>query len=329
MDRIFFERVQKIIKRYNFLKKGNRVIVAISGGPDSVCLAYLLWRLRKKYGLKLHLFHFQHGLRSKKAEKRDVEVVRNLAGKLSLPLIIKKIGVSSYARKYKLSIEEAGRNLRYKFLLDFAKKRNYNRIATGHTLDDQAETILFNLIRGSGTAGLSGIPPLRREGPVEIIRPLLATPKKEIVKYLKKEKLNYSQDFTNFHLNYTRNRIRHQLLPLLEKYNPRIKKHLFQLAEVIEEEESFWEKELKKIIPRVILYRKGKIILDLEEFLCYNKIIQSRIVEYLLQNWGRKSYEHFVSLNELIQTKQSGKRIDLGEGWRAEKRNGRIYIFEK
>ena len=326
---MMLEKVQKTIKRYNLIEKGDSVLIAISGGADSVCLTYILWQLRKKYGLELRLIHFRHGLRSKKREDKEEKLIRNLAKGFGLPLNVKKINVSEYAKKNKLTVEEAGRNLRYQSLIDSAIKNNFDKIATGHNLDDQAETVLFNLLRGSGLPGLRGIPVIRQEKGVGIIRPLLGISRKEILQYAEERNLPFSVDETNISFSYTRNRIRYELLPLLEKYNPRIKEHLAHLAEIVREEEVKKEVKVKKIIPRLIIHRGKKIILDLKKFLCYNEISQDRIIDYLLESWGRKSFVHFTALKELITEKKTGKSIDLGRGWRAEKVDSKIYFFPK
>ena len=326
---MMLEKVQKTIRRHNLLKKGDSVLIAISGGADSVCLTYILWQLKKKYGLDIRLIHFRHGLRSKKREDKEEKLIRNLAKGFGLPLRVKKINVSEYAKKNKLTVEEAGRNLRYQSLIDSAIKNNFDKIATGHNLDDQAETVLFNLLRGSGLPGLRGIPVIRQEKGVGIIRPLLGISRKEILQYAEERNLPFSVDETNISFSYTRNRIRYELLPLLEKYNPRIKEHLAHLAEIVREEEVKKEEKVKKIIPRLIIHRGKKIILDLKKFLCYNEISQDRIIDYLLESWGRKSFVHFTALKELITEKKTGKSIDLGRGWRAEKVDSKIYFFPK
>lgn len=333
------EKVQNTIKKYNLLKKGDSILIAISGGADSVCLTYILWQLKKKYGLELRLIHFRHGLRSKKREDKEEKLIKNLAKGFRLPLTVKKINVSEYAKKNKLTIEEAGRNLRYQYLIDYAIKNDFDKIATGHNLDDQAETVLLNLLRGSGLPGLRGIPIIRQEKGlpsrsasakqgIGIIRPLLGISRKEILQYVKGKSLPFSVDETNISFSYTRNRIRHELLPLLEKYNPRVKEHLAHLAEIVREEEVKQEGKVKKIIPRLITRKGEKIILDLKKFLCYNKISQDRIIDYLLESWGRKSFVHFTSLKELIAEKKTGKSIDLGRGWRAEKVDSKIYFVK-
>ncbi|HCJ67717.1 MAG TPA: tRNA lysidine(34) synthetase TilS, partial [Elusimicrobia bacterium] len=200
MRKIVFEKVIKTIKKYELLSKNDRVIIAISGGADSVSLTHLLSCLRNKYLLKLHLLHFRHGLRNKKEEEKDLKIVTNLAKKLFLPLTVKKIKVREFAREKKIGLEESARILRYQYLTKFAKEHNFNKIVTGHTLDDQAETVLFNLIRGAGLTGLSGIPVYREENTIGIMRPLLKVTKNEILQYLKKENLSYSQDLTNLQL---------------------------------------------------------------------------------------------------------------------------------
>ncbi len=327
MRKIVFEKVLKTIKKNNLLSKNDRVVIALSGGADSVSLAHLLSGLRNKYSLKLYLLHFRHGLRNKKEEGKDLKTVRNLAGRLFVPLTVKEINVQEFARRKKVGLEEAARILRYRYLAKFAQRYKYNKIATGHTLDDQAETVLLNLIRGSGLNGLSGIPVCRAENNFSIIRPLLKVTKNEILRYLQKVGLSYSQDFTNFQLDYTRNRIRNELIPLLEEYNPQIKKHLAHLAEMIAEDMANQGKISDIFLSGLLKKEKKKIKLDLRRFLDYNKTIQTGIIGYLLEHYGRRNFAHFTALSELLREKKSGKRIDLGQGWQAEKEGSRIYFW--
>lgn len=199
-------KIKKTISTYNMLSKGDRVLVALSGGPDSVCLLYVL----RELGLKLYIAHLNHGLRGKESDT-DQRFCEDLGRRLGIPVYTKKVKIKKN--------EETGRNARYKFLEETSRRIGATKIALGHNADDQAETVLMRLLRGAGTRGLSGIPPVRGI----IIRPLINVWREEILDYLKKKDIAYRIDSTNLGTDYFRNRIRHELIPYLSKYNPNIK----------------------------------------------------------------------------------------------------------
>ena len=193
------------------------MIVAVSGGPDSTALLLALNSLKREYGLKLHIAHLDHMFRAAKETKKDHEYVSLLSRKFGIPLIFKRVDVPAYAKESGLSLEEAAREKRYEFLLKTAKAAGARKIALGHTLDDQAETVLMRLVRGSGLGGLRGIPPKRPLEGAFIVRPLIEVWKKEVEEYLKEMAVKPRRDATNFMRKFLRNRIRHELLPLMEK----------------------------------------------------------------------------------------------------------------
>ncbi|MFH0771090.1 MAG: tRNA lysidine(34) synthetase TilS [Candidatus Omnitrophota bacterium] len=227
---MFVEKVKSAIKKFKLLKAGDKIVVAVSGGSDSTALLFALNALKKEYDLELYIAHLNHKFRRADQTKKDYDYVSALARRLDLPLIFKEIDVPGYARQKRLSLEEAARDKRYEFLLDAATRTGANKIAVGHTLDDQAETVLMRLIRGSGLSGLRGIFPARDLNGVSVIRPLIQTWKADIKIYLKEIKVRPRRDATNFMPVFLRNRVRLRLLPLLEKYNPRIKDVLVRSA---------------------------------------------------------------------------------------------------
>ncbi|MBI4051358.1 MAG: tRNA lysidine(34) synthetase TilS [Elusimicrobia bacterium] len=227
------------IHQKSLIQKGDKILVAVSGGQDSVCLAHALHLLQKKYGLHLHLVHMHHGIR--RAAGKDALWVQALGRKLNIPTTIRKFNVGVYAKNSKRSLEDAGRKIRYQIFSGEAKRLGFKKVATAHHLDDHVETVLLNLIRGTQAKGLAGIPvkrplsstrnsQLATRNSVEVIRPLLCFKKSEILGYLKFWKLKYRTDETNRDTHFTRNWIRLKLLPLLESKNPKIREHLLQLS---------------------------------------------------------------------------------------------------
>lgn len=241
------QKVLNTIKNYNMIEEGDRVVVGVSGGPDSVCLLYVLDYIRKDLNIKLYIAHIEHGFRGK-ASIEDAEFVKELGHRLGIEVFIKYIDVPKFIEESGLSPEEAAREVRYDFYDEVLTNADANKVALGHNLDDQTETLLMRLIRGTGTKGLGGISPVR-EG--KFIRPLIEIPRTEIMDFLNKNNINYRIDKTNLEDIYHRNSIRLSLIPLLEKeYNPNLKQTLARMAHIIRQDnlylEELAEKEYRK-----------------------------------------------------------------------------------
>jgi tRNA(Ile)-lysidine synthase len=245
--------IRHTIDRHNLLTRGDAVVVGVSGGPDSLCLLHILLRLSDEYSLRPHVAHLHHGSRGAEADA-DAEFVAALAAKWGLSVTVEKQDVPALARKHQLAFEETARRVRYAFLAQVAEQTGANKIAVGHNADDQAETVLMHFLRGAGPAGLRGMLPatsltdfrllqpfhqhpasgVRHPKPDAIlIRPLLETPRAEIERYCADHGLTPRFDRSNLDTTYFRNRLRHELLPLLETYNPNIRDRLCHSAAVI------------------------------------------------------------------------------------------------
>lgn len=217
-------------KRHGLLAPGRRVLAAVSGGPDSVALAHWLSVQASRKGLAVSLLHVNHGLRGKSAD-RDAEFVRRLGARLGTPVAVIRADVKRRARKDGLGLEEAGRKERYRALVDRARRGRFDAVATGHQLDDQAETVLLHLLRGTSLEGLGGIAPKRPLAPgVELIRPLLPLTRAEILAYLGVHGLDWRDDRTNRDAKFSRNWVRRDVLPLLEARAPGVKRRLSEIA---------------------------------------------------------------------------------------------------
>ncbi len=239
--------VQKTIERYGLLTSGDGVVVGVSGGADSLALLHILMRLSEPYQLRLHVAHLHHGARGADADT-DAAYVADLAAAWGLPCTIERQDVPALARAHRLAFEEAARRVRYAFLSRVAGEAGAGKIAVGHNADDQAETVLMHFLRGAGLAGLRGMLPLTpitdyrllepfAAGPLSaapsIIRPLLEVPRAAILAYCAAQGLAPRFDYSNLDTTYFRNRLRHELLPLLEKYVPNVRRRLCHTAAVI------------------------------------------------------------------------------------------------
>ncbi len=215
---------------HRLLKPGRRVLAAVSGGPDSVCLAHWLSVQARQKGLMVTLVHVHHGLRGRAADA-DARFVVKLGSRLGLPVAIVRAPVRALAAERGLGLEEAGRKARYRALAERARRGRFTAVATGHQLDDQAETVLLHLLRGTSLEGLGGIPVRRPLRPgVELIRPLLPLTRAEVLLYLKMHGLDWREDASNADPKFTRNWVRREVLPLLEKRAPGVKDRLAKMA---------------------------------------------------------------------------------------------------
>jgi tRNA(Ile)-lysidine synthase len=237
------KQVRRTIENYGLLARGDGVVVGVSGGPDSLCLLHVLLRLREAYDLRLHVAHLHHGARGADADA-DAEFVAALAAEWGLAVTVEKQDVPALAREHRLAFEEAARRVRYAFLARVAAETGAHKIAVGHNADDQAETVLMHFLRGAGPAGLRGMLPatpitdyrlldILHPASCILIRPLLEVVRAEIERYCADHGLKPRFDRSNLDTTYFRNRLRHELLPLLETYNSNVRDRLCHTAAVV------------------------------------------------------------------------------------------------
>ncbi|MBN2372167.1 tRNA lysidine(34) synthetase TilS [bacterium] len=223
------------INKYGLLEKGDGIIVACSGGPDSIALFYILLELVQEYDLRLCLAHLNHGIRKESDE--DGAFVRRVSESKGIHFFIEKTDCLSLSKEWKLSLEASARKARYDFFARCAKMTGFSNVALGHTANDQAETVLMRLIRGSGLRGLTGIPPVRESNGIRFIRPILGCERPDIIKYLSLRKIQYRTDETNLKRCCTRNRVRLDIIPYIERdFNPSIIRTISRTAELLRDD---------------------------------------------------------------------------------------------
>ncbi|MFQ6084063.1 MAG: tRNA lysidine(34) synthetase TilS [Candidatus Aminicenantia bacterium] len=322
---MLLKKFKKTIDKYNLIQEGDRILIAFSGGPDSTALVSLFLEYRKEIPLELHLAHFNHKLRKEADE--DENHIRNFAEKYSLPLIVSSQRVREFAQKKFLNLEEAGRILRYKFLREAAQKIRAHKIALGHTLTDQAETLLMRIIRGAGFTGLGSIYPVKDE---IFIRPLIEIEREEIEEYLTVKNLTYCLDKTNLNTHYLRNRVRLELIPFLKnRFSERIISHLGHLTELIREEEAIIEEIAEKESKKVIKTKKETLLLDRELLSNYPLGLQRRILRnFILKLKGNLKGITFQHIQSLLQLKEN-KEVHLGEELTLRRENNLIFLKSK
>ena len=329
-------KVFNTINKYNLIKPDTSVIVGVSGGPDSVALLKILHSINIAKNLHLHLCiaHLNHQLRGKQAEE-DAQFVQDLSKSLSLPCILKTVDIQKIAEQTKCSIEEAARIERYKFFMEVSQSYHASAVVIGHTADDNAETILHRIIRGTGIQGLRGIPILRTlttDSTIQLVRPLLFVWRSEIVEYLEKEQLNYRTDESNYETTYLRNKIRLELIPLLEKhYNPNIKNILSQLCQILNANNEYILSEANKVLKdSMIEGTKDFYTIDTHFFTKQPKILQYVMFHELLQRMQiplkEITYEHYTNLLTDITRTGKGRHFQLPGKLHIWHEHGMLYL---
>ncbi len=275
----FEKKILEYSLKHKMFPEG-KVLVALSGGGDSVALLHLLIKISKDFGIGLEAAHLNHSLRGKESDN-DERFCRDMCSSLNIPLTVERLTAGEISLN-EGSIETAAREARMAFLKRAAMRRNIIRIATGHTLDDQAETVLQRMIRGTGPTGLTGIPPVREN---LWVRPILCVYREEIRDYLDRMGISYCEDSTNQDTSFSRNRIRHELLPLLrESYSPNITSVLSRMAELARIQEDYLEEKMLEAYKGCLIHAdRYKILLDKNEIMGYHKVLKQRIVRHCLR----------------------------------------------
>ena len=325
------EKVLKTIKKYNMIEDGDRVVIGVSGGPDSMSLLNSLNNLKEKLNIKIYVAHINHMLREEADE--ETKYVMGFCERIGVEFFAKRINVVEIAKKLKIGTEEAGRNVRYEFFEEVAKKVNANKIATAHNSNDNAETVLMNIIRGTSISGLKGIEKVR-DG--KFIRPIIECNRQEVEEYCKEEKLEPRYDKTNYENIYTRNKIRNLLIPYLQKeFNQNIIEGINRLSELAADNEEFLnnivENEYKKlsIIGDNIINSDGEekinntIILNLKEFNKLDYVIKSKLILYTISKvYGKITGIEKIHIDDIIKLCKN----NIGNKYLIPKKGIKIFV---
>ena len=316
----FIKTIQNFAFANNLWEKGSRIIIGVSGGSDSVCLLDILSKLKSKYDLQLHITHINYALRGEDSEKDEI-FVRELSKKYNIPLTVFKPKKADY----KGNLENSLREIRYAFFEKLRSEMNFDLVAVAHNQDDQAETVLMRIIRGSGLNGLSAMNAKTKK----IIRPLLQTSKKDILAYAKENKLKCRTDKSNSDIKFTRNNIRHKLLPYLEKnFNPAIKKTLSQWSVIVASDYEFIDQSAQLFAEKV--YKNKCAHFNAQDFLSQHSAIQRQALRIIANNLKKTTLDiENGQIEEMIKIINSGKSKNqkaLICGLNISKKGGKVDI---
>jgi len=309
----FLDHVDRTISVNHMFRRGDSILVGVSGGPDSVALFHVLIAFAPKFAFRLGVAHLNHRLRIPESD-RDARFVAALAGSYHAPFYLEKENVQAYAESHRLSIEEAGRRVRYDFFARIANQEGYNKIALGHHVDDNAELLLMYLIRGSGLKGLSGISPVRED---RFVRPFIGRTRSEILNFLHVHKIDYVTDTSNTDQRYLRNRIRHHLIPLLQKhYNPKIIHNLNRLSNIIRSDNEWLDRHTHPLTDRCIVKKeKDRITVSISRFSGLEEAVQRRLVRRVISevkgDLRRITYTHIEAIRHLVHAGPAYGSLDL------------------
>ena len=317
---LIWEKFRKNIFDNKLVVSGDKVLLAVSGGADSMVMASLFSMLTKILNIDLIVVNFNHNLR--KESVREAKIVEKFIKSLNVECILKILDTKRYAKQQDVSIETAGRQLRYLELENIAKKYKCNKIATAHNMNDNAETVFMWLLRGTGSDGLAGIPMCRKISKnLSIIRPLLPISRDLIEDYAKKQQIKFCTDKTNFKCDYTRNKIRLNIIPQLKQINPSIINHIYNLSMMIKDETTYFKNKITSFISKYVKISSSKIIVNLKKFNIQEKIIQYKILKEILPDKKRA-----IQINNITLWLKDNKSniYYLSKNWIAKKNNKQL-----
>ena len=322
------EKILNTITKYKMIESGDSIVIGVSGGPDSMCLLQALIQIKekKKLNYKIYVAHINHGLR--KEADGETKYVQDFCAKNNIECFVKKENVEKIAKEQKIGTEEAGRKLRYSFFEEIKNKTKSNKIAIAHNLNDKVETILMNIIRGTGTNGLTGIEPIRNN---LYIRPLIEIERKEIEKYCEENKLEPKIDKTNFENIYTRNKVRNLLIPYIKKeFNPNIVDAIDKLSKISTEEQNYLNKLVNNIYSNLLLEeninkeaKHNQIILDLKKFNTQDLVIKRKVILYTIRKvYGNTNNIAKIHIDDIVKMCEK----NIGNKYLTPHKNIKVYV---
>jgi tRNA(Ile)-lysidine synthase len=318
-------KVGGTIEKYGLIEKGDRVLVGFSGGTDSVAMLHILHQLQKKLEFSMAAVYINHNIRPR-AAKKEARFCEDFCREYSIPFSCEEIDIPKLTKDEKAGIEETARIHRYRTLERLAAEQDFSRIAVGHHRDDRAETILFNLLRGSGRMGLAGIPPRRGK----VIRPLYDLRRLEIADYLEDNSLKFMIDRSNRSRKFVRNRIRHRIIPLMQKeITGAAVDNIVRYSEILADEEKYLSEMTSDLIKKLVTTTPGgKIRLDLNKKFQYDEWLKRRLVFGILANAGFIDIE-FAEVDKIVKLIDDGRqtRLSLREGYLAEVAGDSMYLY--
>lgn len=319
------DKAKQTIHKYSMIRSGDSILVGLSGGPDSVCLLTILERLKPELEITLTAVYFDHGLRPEETPD-EIEFCKDLCGSIDVPFHVRSINVLEHAKAARVSKQESARELRYRALRDLVHEVGAQKIALGHHADDQAETILMRLFRGTGPSGLAGIPPVRNN----IIRPLIEIERMQIEHFLDAEGIGFMTDSSNLHDDYLRNRLRIHIMPAVKKLNRDVIRTMSRAAEICRDEERYFDLQVTKTLMKLITRKSDRSIeLFLSPLETLDIVLLRRVLRRALdETTGLReiTFLHIDELIHLIRTGKAGDRIYLPGARRAIKKYATLLI---
>jgi tRNA(Ile)-lysidine synthase len=322
----FLKNVKETIAHYGMLEKGDRVLAAVSGGADSVSLLLSLVALRRNLGIETAAANLDHGVRGNESASESV-FVESLARDIEVEYIHEKL-VDVSGNPDKRSLEEKLRKKRYEFFVKAAKKLGCNVIATGHNMDDQAETVVMRVIKGSSASGLGGIPPVRDEKGIRIIRPLIRTSRIDIEKFIRSSGKSNVEDSSNEDKRFLRNRVRLEVLPYLEKINPSVRMALVNIADSVREETTLSEDVRGERAGKIISRGGSGSFVLLKDYLASEPVVRRQVFKMLFTHAGgsvkKLSYRHWILMDRFARTQSKARSLDFPGNVQVVKDKGKL-----
>ena len=333
-DVIFLNNITNTIKKYNLINDGDKLVLGVSGGPDSICMLDVLNRIKNDNNVNIKfdmvVAHVNHMIREE--AKEDEKFVEDFCKKIDVPFYSKSIDVQKIANNNKIGTEEAGRNARYEFFDEILKKTNSNKIAIAHNKNDKVETMIMNMLRGSGIAGLKGIEPIKNN---KYIRPLIECERFEIEQYCKENNIDARIDRTNFENVYTRNKVRNVVIPYIkQEFNPNIIQTMDRLSVLVREEDEYLENTVKNRYNELIIEEKEKeFVMDLKDFNRQEKVIKSRLLLYTISRlFGSTNGIEKIHIEDVIKLCENNignKYLTPNKNIKVLVKNHKIYFINQ